>query len=149
MFILVYQFSWLNLVRKYCVLSALLPGVAIYIWVSLFHSVTIILNTLHCYSERWISGRLLTWEDAYYDNHELYDPPENMCFTGMGDNLIDWHSCDPLGLEVAKMSCHVYSLGEGYEIKQLMDVIFYIFIIGPQPQPMLSALCTAFWRSFP
>ncbi|KAI8574433.1 hypothetical protein RHMOL_Rhmol01G0353300 [Rhododendron molle] len=57
--------------------------------------------------------RVLTWEDAYYDNHELYDPPENMCFTGMGDNLIDWHSRDPLGLEVAKMSCHVYSLGEG------------------------------------
>ncbi|KAG5567443.1 hypothetical protein RHGRI_002856 [Rhododendron griersonianum] len=63
-----------------------------------------------CLNTDW---KVLTWEDAYYDNHELYDPLENMCFTGMGDNLIDWYSRDPLGLEVAKMSCHVYSLGEG------------------------------------
>lgn len=85
---------------------------------------------------------MLTLEDAYYDN-ELYDPPENICFTGMGDNLIDWHSRDPLGLEVAKMSCHVYSLGEGYEILLLMEVIFSIFIIGSQPQPLTSALCNS------
>ncbi|PSS14004.1 Transcription factor like [Actinidia chinensis var. chinensis] len=56
----------------------------------------------------------LIWEDAYYDNHELYDPPENICFTAKGRYLSDRHAHDPLGLAVAKMSCHIYSLGEGF-----------------------------------
>ncbi|PSR94856.1 Transcription factor like [Actinidia chinensis var. chinensis] len=50
---------------------------------------------------------MLTWEDAYYDNHELCDPPENICFTEKGGYLSDRHAHDPLGLAVAKMSCHV------------------------------------------
>ncbi|KAH7862258.1 hypothetical protein Vadar_002166 [Vaccinium darrowii] len=78
----------------------------------------ICLNTDWKYAVFWKlkhrARMVLTWEDAYYENHELHDRPENMCFTGMGDNLSDWHSRDPLGLEVAKMSCHVYSLGEGF-----------------------------------
>jgi hypothetical protein len=40
---------------------------------------------------------VLTLEDAYYDHH--------------GTNMHGAH--DPLGLAVAKMSYHVYSLGEG------------------------------------
>ncbi|KAH7834575.1 hypothetical protein Vadar_017488 [Vaccinium darrowii] len=77
----------------------------------------ICLNTDWKYAVFWKlkhrARMVLTWEDAYYDNHELHDRPVNMCFTGIGDNLSDWHSRDPLGIEVAKMSCHVYSLGEG------------------------------------
>lgn len=62
---------------------------------------------------------MLTWEDAYYDNHEPSDPSKNtvanMCST---DTLANFHGShymgDPLGLAVAKMSYLVYSLGEGY-----------------------------------
>ncbi|XP_057472841.1 transcription factor EMB1444-like [Actinidia eriantha] len=57
---------------------------------------------------------MLTWEDAYYDNHELCDPPENICFSEKGGYLSDRHAHDPLRLAVAKMSCHIYSLGEGF-----------------------------------
>ncbi|XP_060970996.1 transcription factor bHLH155 isoform X1 [Cannabis sativa] len=44
---------------------------------------------------------VLTWEDAYYDKSEEHSPAV--------ERLHD----DPLGLAVAKMSYHVYSLGEG------------------------------------
>lgn len=55
---------------------------------------------------------MLTWEDAYYDN----DNPEKSCLSNFVEHLHDGHSShDPLGLAVAKMSYHVYSLGEGYE----------------------------------
>ncbi|KAA8543355.1 hypothetical protein F0562_021150 [Nyssa sinensis] len=57
---------------------------------------------------------MLTWEDAYYDNHEQHDPSENECFGEIVGNLHNGHySHDRLGLAVAKMSYHVYSLGEG------------------------------------
>ncbi|KAA8550770.1 hypothetical protein F0562_002454 [Nyssa sinensis] len=57
---------------------------------------------------------MLTCEDAYYDNHEQRDLSENKCFSEVVGNLCDGHdSHDPLGLAVAKMSYHVYSLGEG------------------------------------
>ncbi|KDP26554.1 hypothetical protein JCGZ_17712 [Jatropha curcas] len=57
---------------------------------------------------------VLTWEDAYYDNCELDDPFENKCFRETLENLsCGRYSHDPLGLAVAKMSYHVYSLGEG------------------------------------
>lgn len=57
---------------------------------------------------------VLTWEDAYYDNHEQYDSSEINCSSKTLDKLHDGHcSHDPLGLAVAKMSYHVYSLGEG------------------------------------
>ncbi|XP_052179522.1 transcription factor EMB1444-like isoform X2 [Diospyros lotus] len=55
---------------------------------------------------------MLTWEDAYYDNQEQHDLLEKMSFNDIGGNL-NWHSRDPLGLAVAKMSYHVYPLGEG------------------------------------
>ncbi|THG13568.1 hypothetical protein TEA_007831 [Camellia sinensis var. sinensis] len=70
--------------------------------------------------------RMLAWEDAYYDNHEQRNPPKNMCFPEIGGNLRDWHSHDPLGLAVAKMSYHVYSLGEGYEIYLKTDTLSVI-----------------------
>lgn len=58
--------------------------------------------------------RVLTWEDAYYDNCEQHDPPENKCVNKKLEKLHDGlYSHDPLGLAVAKMSYHVYSLGEG------------------------------------
>ncbi|XP_041007406.1 transcription factor bHLH155 isoform X2 [Juglans microcarpa x Juglans regia] len=57
---------------------------------------------------------VLTWEDAYYDYHEQHDSLENNCCSKTLDKLHDGHySHDPLGLAVAKMSYHVYSLGEG------------------------------------
>ncbi|CAB4321850.1 unnamed protein product [Prunus armeniaca] len=57
---------------------------------------------------------VLTWEDAYYDNCEQHDSSENRCFNKTLDRLHDSHySHDPLGLAVAKMSYHVYTLGEG------------------------------------
>ncbi|XAR58633.1 hypothetical protein NMG60_11014108 [Bertholletia excelsa] len=78
---------------------------------------TICFNTGWKYAVFWKlkyrARMMLTWEDAYYDNHELTDPSENVCITEIGGNLRDWHSHDPLGLAVAKMSYHVYSLGEG------------------------------------
>ncbi|CAK9150020.1 unnamed protein product [Ilex paraguariensis] len=57
---------------------------------------------------------MLTWEDAYYDNHGQHDPSENKWFSEMVGNFHDGHySHDPLGLAVAMMTYHVYSLGEG------------------------------------
>ncbi|KAE8685363.1 putative Desacetoxyvindoline 4-hydroxylase [Hibiscus syriacus] len=58
--------------------------------------------------------RVLTLEDAYYDNHNQHDLSENNCFRDSLENLHGGHySHDPLGLVVAKMSYQVYSLGEG------------------------------------
>lgn len=58
--------------------------------------------------------RVLTCEDAYFDNCEQHDSSEIRCFSKTLDKLHDSHySHDPLGLAVAKMSCHVYNLGEG------------------------------------
>ncbi|KAL7200870.1 hypothetical protein ACSBR1_032737 [Camellia fascicularis] len=78
---------------------------------------TLCFNTEWKYAVFWKlkhrARMMLTWEDAYYDNHEQRNPPENLCFPEIGGNLRDWHSHDPLGLAVAKMSYHVYSLGEG------------------------------------
>lgn len=57
---------------------------------------------------------VLTWEDGYYDNCGQQDSLENKCSS---ESLENFHggrySHDPLGLAVAKMSYHVYSLGEG------------------------------------
>lgn len=54
---------------------------------------------------------MLTWEDAYYDNHEQHYPLDNKCSK---ETLVNY-SRDHLGLAVAKMSYHVYTLGEGYD----------------------------------
>ncbi|KAJ8899467.1 hypothetical protein K2173_018441 [Erythroxylum novogranatense] len=54
---------------------------------------------------------VLTWEDAYYDNCKRHGTSEGML---PSDSLENIHtSQDLLGLAVAKMSYHVYSLGEG------------------------------------
>lgn len=52
---------------------------------------------------------VLTWEDGYYDNHEQPDASQNIA----GYSYDGQSSRDSLGLAVAKMSLHVYSLGEG------------------------------------
>ncbi|KAI4301125.1 hypothetical protein L6164_034437 [Bauhinia variegata] len=63
------------------------------------------------------AGRgILTWEDAYYDNPDDYDSSssENKCCPKTTEQSHGGHfSQDPLGLAVANMSYHVYSLGEG------------------------------------
>lgn len=54
---------------------------------------------------------MLTWEDAYYDNDGF---PEKKSPSSTAGNLHDGHySNNRLGVSVAKMSYHVYSLGEG------------------------------------
>ncbi|GLU03650.1 hypothetical protein SLE2022_208380 [Rubroshorea leprosula] len=79
---------------------------------------SVCLNTVWKYAVFWKlkhrSRMVLTWEDAYYDKCEQQDPLENKCFTEALEALHGGHySHDPLGLAVAKMSYHVYSLGEG------------------------------------
>lgn len=76
------------------------------------------LNTVWRYAVFWKlkhrSRMLLTWEDAYYDKCEQHDPSENKCFSEVLETFHMGHySHDPLGLALAKMSYHVYSLGEG------------------------------------
>ncbi|XVF21613.1 hypothetical protein REPUB_Repub12eG0105200 [Reevesia pubescens] len=76
------------------------------------------LNTEWKYAVFWKlkhrARMVLTWEDAYYDNHDQHDPSESNCFHDTLENLHSgYHSHDPIGLAVAKMSYHVYSLGEG------------------------------------
>lgn len=57
----------------------------------------------------------MTWEDAYYDNHEQCEPSENKWFGDIAGNSYNGHlSHDSLGLAVANMSYRVYALGEGY-----------------------------------
>ncbi|XP_057744481.1 transcription factor EMB1444-like isoform X1 [Arachis stenosperma] len=57
---------------------------------------------------------MLTWEDAYYDNPIGNDSSENLrCQKTLEQIGSAKFSHDPLGLAIAKMSCHVYSLGEG------------------------------------
>ncbi|XWS76279.1 hypothetical protein CRYUN_Cryun01aG0161700 [Craigia yunnanensis] len=75
------------------------------------------LNTEWKYAVFWKlkhpARMVLTWEEAYYDNHDQHDPSENNCFLDTSENLHSgYYSHDPLGLAVAKMSYHVYSLGE-------------------------------------
>lgn len=64
-----------------------------------------------------ITCRILTWEDAYYDNPDNnYDSSQSKYSQKTLDQICSGDfSHDPLGLAVAKMSYHVYSLGEGYE----------------------------------
>ncbi|PPR80630.1 hypothetical protein GOBAR_AA40081 [Gossypium barbadense] len=76
------------------------------------------LNTEWKYAVFWKlkhrARMVLTLEDAYYDNHDQCGPSENNCFRDTLQNLhTGCYSHDPLGLAVANMSYHVYSLGEG------------------------------------
>ena len=73
-------------------------------------------------------NRVLTWEDAYYDNCEQHDPLENKCSGETLENLCSGrYTHDPLGLAVAKMSYHVYSLGEGYVSIHEVNLLFSWF----------------------
>ncbi|MED6140729.1 hypothetical protein PIB30_096276, partial [Stylosanthes scabra] len=57
---------------------------------------------------------MLTWEDAYYDNPVGNDSSENVRCQKTSEQIgTAKFSHDPLGLAVAKMSCHACSLGEG------------------------------------
>ncbi|CAK7346429.1 unnamed protein product [Dovyalis caffra] len=57
---------------------------------------------------------VLTWEDGYYENCDQHDALENKSFSQTQENMHGGHyPRDLLGLAVAKMSYHVYSLGEG------------------------------------
>lgn len=73
------------------------------------------LNTEWKYAVFWKlkhrARMVLTLEDAYYDNHEIHERKRS---SKTLVNLCDGQYLhDPLGLAVAKMSYHVYSLGEG------------------------------------
>ncbi|KAF8045362.1 hypothetical protein N665_5084s0002 [Sinapis alba] len=57
------------------------------------------------------SRMVLTLEDAYYDNDGHYNSPDVKSCGGIPRNMHGAH--DPLGLALAKMAYHVYSLGEG------------------------------------
>ncbi|KAK7336852.1 hypothetical protein VNO77_17402 [Canavalia gladiata] len=57
---------------------------------------------------------ILTWEDAYYYNPDEYDSSENKyCHKTLEQSGCGKFSHSALGLAVAKMSYHAYSLGEG------------------------------------
>ncbi|CAL5206911.1 unnamed protein product [Lathyrus oleraceus] len=57
---------------------------------------------------------ILKWEDVYYDNLDNCDSSQSMhCQKNLDQICGGNFSNDPLGLSVAKMSYHVYSLGEG------------------------------------
>ncbi|XP_014495950.1 transcription factor EMB1444 isoform X1 [Vigna radiata var. radiata] len=57
---------------------------------------------------------ILTWEDAYYNNPDDYDSSENKhCQNILEQISYGKFSHNALGLAVAKMSYHAYSLGEG------------------------------------
>ncbi|WCJ38383.1 Transcription factor bHLH155 [Euphorbia peplus] len=57
---------------------------------------------------------VLTLEDAYYDSCEQHSSLENKSFRETIEKMCHGHYLhDPLGLAVAKMSYHVYSLGDG------------------------------------
>ncbi|KAJ4955885.1 hypothetical protein NE237_012668 [Protea cynaroides] len=62
----------------------------------------------------YLDRKILTWEDAYCNNHESPDHSVNMCYI---DTLVDSHhgkyQQHLLGLALAKMTCVVYPLGEG------------------------------------
>ncbi|VVB07532.1 unnamed protein product [Arabis nemorensis] len=72
-------------------------------------------NTVWKYAVFWKlnhrSRMVLTLEDAYYDNHGQNNSSEVKGCSVIPKNTHGGH--DPLGLAVAKMSYHVYSLGEG------------------------------------
>ncbi|ESQ51713.1 hypothetical protein EUTSA_v10016331mg [Eutrema salsugineum] len=60
------------------------------------------------------SRMVLTLEDAYYDNHVVNNSPDAKDCGVIPNNMHGGHQAhDPLGLAVAKMAYHVYSLGEG------------------------------------
>ncbi|KAG4928123.1 hypothetical protein JHK85_054609 [Glycine max] len=57
---------------------------------------------------------ILTWEDAYYNNPDDFDSSENKhCQKTLEQIGCGKFSHSALGLAVAKMSYHAYSLGEG------------------------------------
>lgn len=63
-----------------------------------------------------LACRILTWEDAYYNNPDDFDSSENKhCQKTLEQIGCGKFSHSALGLAVAKMSYHAYSLGEGYD----------------------------------
>lgn len=76
------------------------------------------LNTQWNYAIFWKlkhrARMILTWEDAYYNNPDNYDSSENKhCQKTLEQIGSGKFSHSVLGLAVAKMSYHAYSLGEG------------------------------------
>ncbi|KAM7254279.1 hypothetical protein ACFE04_031961 [Oxalis oulophora] len=59
------------------------------------------------------SRMVLTLEDAYYENCQQHNISESNRLGGTADDLNQGYLHDPIGLALAKMSYHVYSLGEG------------------------------------
>ncbi|KAL8170324.1 hypothetical protein V2J09_022128 [Rumex salicifolius] len=82
---------------------------------------------------------VLTWEDAYYQSHPKH---ETKCNEALG-SLHDGHfSHDTLGLAVAKMSYHVYSLGEGI-IGQVAITGKHQWIFSDEHQHVVNSLSSS------
>ena len=60
---------------------------------------------------------MLTWEDAFYEQSKTREIPELQSNSSTMDASISLGEIsdvnDPIGLAVAKMSYHIYSVGEG------------------------------------
>ena len=60
---------------------------------------------------------MLTWEDAFYEQSKTREIPESQSNSSTMDASISLEEIsdvnDPIGLSVAKMSYHIYSVGEG------------------------------------
>ena len=60
---------------------------------------------------------MLTWEDAFYEQSKTREIPESQSNSSTMDASISLGEIsdvnDPIGLSVAKMSYHIYSVGEG------------------------------------
>ncbi|KAG8641759.1 transcription factor bHLH155 isoform X3 [Manihot esculenta] len=102
-------------------------------------------NTVWKYAVFWKlkhrARMVLTWEDAYYENCEQHDPLENKCFSETLENSCSGrYPHDLLGLAVAKMSYHVYSLGEG--------IVGQVAVTGKHRWIIADKLVTSSFSSF-
>nr|WCO08294.1 hypothetical protein [Suaeda aralocaspica] len=83
---------------------------------------------------------VLTWEDAFYNDHFKLDPLDSNRFGVALESLHDGHVAhDPVGLAVAKMSYHVYSLGEGI-VGQVAVTGKHRWIFSGEPMNSCSSL---------
>lgn len=91
---------------------------------------------------------LLTWEDAFFANHEPLDPARNLSVDSTSENEDKNYLQNPLGLAMAKMSPLVYSLGEGI-IGQVALTGDHQWILTDKPTPTtwLPLECSDGWHA--
>ncbi|KAI3898728.1 hypothetical protein MKW98_000841 [Papaver atlanticum] len=111
-----------------------------------------------CYNTEWNNAVfwklnckpkvLLTWEDAFFGNHEPLDPARNLSVDSTFENEYKNYLQNPLGLAMAKMSPLVYSLGEGI-IGQVALTGDHHWILTDKPTPTtwLPLECSDGWHA--